>query len=72
MGVDSGTLEARWDMNRFSDCSRLIRFTLLFGSTLLKGDLGACWDDWGYHFCEICLYRSSGSVQQIRQDHIYF
>ena len=47
MGIDSGTLEARWDMNRFSDCSRLIRFTLLFGSTLLKGDLGACWESIG-------------------------
>ena len=34
MGVDWGTLEAHWGMDRFSDRNMLIRSTLLFGSTL--------------------------------------
>ncbi len=42
MGVDWGTLAAHWDMDRFSDCNMLIRFTLLLRSALLNRDLGAC------------------------------
>ena len=47
MRVDRGTLVAHWDMDRFSDCNMLIRFTLLLGSALLNGDLGACLESIG-------------------------